>query len=147
MQRTLIAIIGAMLLVGLTPLSSQLGAGGHPPVATVSIELKAAALGVGMSWGEGVLRFQGKTYPFRVKGLQVGDVGFASISAVGNVHRLHRVKDFPGTYASAGAGLALGGGVGGLTMRNNRGVIINLYAIEKGVQLTVGAQGFTIEWK
>jgi hypothetical protein len=37
--------------------------------------------------------------------------------------------------------------VGGLTMQNQSGVIINLYSVQQGVQLTIGPQGFTIEMR
>lgn len=33
---------------------------------TVSIETKSVAIGIGFSWGDGVLHFQGKDYPFRI---------------------------------------------------------------------------------
>jgi len=46
-----------------------------------SIETKAVAVGIGYSWGEGVLSFQGKEYPFKIKGLSVVDVGISSMSA------------------------------------------------------------------
>jgi hypothetical protein len=112
---------------------------------TVSIELHSVAVGVGASWGTGVLRFQGKEYSFSVSGLTVGDVGASSISAVGNVYNLYRPSDLAGNYAALGAGIAVGGGVGGVTMQNQKGVQIQLNSVVQGVQLTIGPQGFNIE--
>lgn len=111
---------------------------------TVSIELTSIAAGIGASWGSGVLRYQGRTYRFKVNGLSVGDVGMSTISAVGNVYNLYRVSDLGGNYAAVGAGVTIAGGVGGVSMQNQKGVQIQLYSVQQGVQLTIGPQGFNI---
>jgi hypothetical protein len=136
--------LAMMLLVAATP-----GRADQPlyPLGTVSIDLTSVAAGIGASWGSGSLRFQGKTYPFSVSGLSVGNVGISTISAVGNVYSLNKPSDLAGNYVAAGAGLTLAGGVGGITMKNNQGVLINLYTVQQGVQLNIGPQGFTIEMK
>ncbi len=117
------------------------------PSGTVSIDLTSVAAGIGTSWGRGVLRYQGRTYRFRVSGLTVGDVGFSIISAVGNVYNLYRPYDLGGNYAAVGAGIAVAGGVGGVTMQNQKGVRIELYSVQQGVQLTIGPQGFNIDMR
>jgi hypothetical protein len=144
MKRTLVILaMVVMLLAAVAPGQAQpQGISG-----TVSIELTSIAAGVGASWGSGVLRYQGKTYRFKVNGLSVGDVGFSSISAVGNVYNLYRPSDLGGNYAAVGAGLAIAGGVGGVSMKNQKGVLIQLYSVQQGVQLTIGPQGFSIDMK
>jgi len=117
------------------------------PSGTVSIDLTSVAAGVGTSWGSGVLRYQGNTYRFRVTGLTVGDVGISTVSAVGNVYNLNRASDLAGNYAAVGAGIAVAGGVSGVTMQNHKGVQIQLYSVVQGVQLTIGPQGFNIEMR
>ena len=114
---------------------------------TVSIDLTSVAAGIGASWGSGVLRYQGRTYRFSVTGLTVGDVGISTISAVGNVYNLYRPSDLAGNYAAVGAGIAVAGGVGGVSMQNQKGVLIELYSVQQGVQLTIGPQGFNIEMR
>jgi len=114
------------------------------PVGTVSIDMTSVAVGIGFSSGSGVLRFNGERYLFKIDGLSVGNIGFASISAVGNVYSLSNISQFAGNYVAAGAGIALAGGKAGLTMKNQNGVIINLYAVQQGVELNIGPQGFTI---
>jgi hypothetical protein len=133
--------LAAVLLLAVTPGVAQTP---YYPMGTVSIDMTTVGAGVGFSSGSGVLRFQGKSYLFKIDGLSVGNVGIASISAVGNVYNLNNVSQFAGNYAAAGAGLTLAGGVGGLTMQNQSGVIINLYAVQQGVQLNIGPQGFNI---
>jgi len=117
------------------------------PIGTVSIELTTVAAGIGATWGSGTLRFEGKAYPFSVRGMSLANVGIATATAVGNVYNLNKASDLAGNYVAAGAGLTLAGGVGGITMKNQKGVIINLYTVRAGLQLNIGPEGFTIDMK
>jgi hypothetical protein len=131
----------ALLLTSVTSLNAQEP---YYPVGSVSIDMTSFAAGVGFSSGSGVLRFNGQRYLFKIDGLSVGNVGISSISAVGNVYNLKNISQFAGNYAAVGAGIALAGGAAGLKMQNQSGVIINLYAVQQGVQLNIGPQGFNI---
>jgi hypothetical protein len=133
--------IAAVLLLAVTPGVAQ---GPYYAVGSVSIDMMSVGAGVGFSSGSGVLMFKGQRLLFKIDGLSVGNVGVSSISAVGNVYNMTKVSQFTGNYAAAGAGIALAGGVAGLKMQNQSGVIINLYAVQQGVQLNIGPQGFTI---
>jgi hypothetical protein len=139
-RRTLLLAI-IILVFCTTPLAATKP---MPVVGKVTIELKGVGAIVGVSWGHGVLWFKGKRYPFRVEGLSVGDIGFAKISARGKVYNLKKPLDLTGTYAAAGAGVALAGGVAGLAMQNEQGVVIDLTATQTGVKLNLGPQGLTI---
>jgi hypothetical protein len=138
-------LLAAILL--LLPASAGRAEKPLPPMGEVSIELTGLAVGVGLSWGHGVLWFKGKKYPFHIEGLSVGDIGYAKVSARGKVYNLKNVLDFSGTYGALGAGVALAGGVAGLTMENERGVIIDLSATQQGVKLNIGPQGLTIRMR
>ena len=96
----------AFLLLAVTPGVAQ---GPYYAVGSVSMEMTSVAVGVGVSSGSGVLRFNGKLYNFKISGLSVGNVGVANITAVGNAYNMTDVSQFPGNYAAAGAGLALVG--------------------------------------
>ena len=117
------------------------------PVGQITLEATQVAAGVGYSWGGGVMKFQGKEYPFTVKGLDVAAVGISKITAVGDVYNLKTAGDLAGKYVAASAGVSLGKGVSGLSMRNGQGVVINLKATQEGVQLNLGVDGFVIEMK
>jgi hypothetical protein len=117
------------------------------PAGTVSIETKALALGVGVSWGEGVLTFKGKDYPFKIKGLSVIDIGVSSISAQGEVYDLKKVEDFAGTFSAAEAGVAVGGGAGAQVMKNQNGVVMKLTSRKAGIQLKLAPEGLKVEMK
>jgi len=119
-----------LLLAAVTPGTAQKT---YNPNGTVSINMSSMAVGVGFSSGSGVLRYNGQRYLFKIGGLSVG-----------NVYNLSNVSQFAGNYTAAGAGIALAGGMAGLTMQNQVGVIINLSAVQQGVQLNIGPQGFTI---
>ena len=117
------------------------------PSGTVSIETKAVALGVGFSWGEGVLTFQGKEYPFKIKGLSVIDIGVSSISAQGNVYHLNKIEDFAGTFSAVEAGIAVGGGAGAQSMKNQNGVLMEVTSRKAGIQLKLAPEGLKVEMK
>ena len=117
------------------------------PSGRVTVESKSIAVGIGVSWGDGKLTFKGKDYPFTVNGLSVVDFGISRASAVGDVYNLTDVSKFAGTYAAAEAGFTLAGGVGGITMRNSEGVIMNLRSTSRGASLTLGPAGLTIAMK
>ncbi|MDD1713484.1 MAG: hypothetical protein LUQ69_10000 [Methanoregulaceae archaeon] len=117
------------------------------PIGEITIEAKQLAAGVGYSWGDGVMKFQGKEYPFTVQGLNVAAVGFSKINAVGDVYNLKTAADFAGKYVAVSAGLSLAKGVAGLSMRNDKGVVINLRSAQQGVQLNLGVDGFNLKMK
>ena len=74
------------------------------PDATLTLTEGQVAAGIGWSWGKGVLTYKGKEYPFKVKGLSVGDVGITKASASGKVFRLEKLESFNGTYSGGCCG-------------------------------------------
>lgn len=135
-------ILGASLLAFNAPVGA---AEDVKPSATVAMETKAVAVGVGYSWGDGVLSFQGEEYTFKIKGLSVIDVGISSISAQGDVYNLDRVEDFPGTFSAAEAGVAVGGGAGAQVMKNQNGVVMKVSSKKVGIQLKLAPEGLKVE--
>jgi len=111
----------------------------------VTVTATSAALGVGWSWGKGTLTLlNGKQYNFKVSGLDVVAVGFKQATGVGNVYNLKNIKDFAGTYVAAGAAATVGGGVGASSMRNDKGVVINLSGVGQGVDFRLAVSGMTV---
>jgi len=119
------------------------------PDATLKLSKGQVAVGIGWSWGEGVLALKGKNYPFKVEGLSVGDVGITKAEAEGKVYNLKKLEDFSGTYVSAAAEATVGVGAGASAMKNEKGVVIHLFPKTKGVNLKLGGEGvkFTLEKK
>ncbi|HEV2056500.1 MAG TPA: DUF1134 domain-containing protein [Methylomirabilota bacterium] len=117
------------------------------PSGTVTIESKSVALGVGVSWGDGKLSYQGKTHTFSVKGLSVVDVGVSKVSARGKVFHLEKLEDFAGTYAAAQAGAAVGGGMSVAALRNQNGVVLELTSTQTGIKFTLAGEGIEVKLK
>jgi hypothetical protein len=150
MKRIWIRALGAVLVVATASLLSVGAtvalAQDKTPDATFRYSGGAVGIGVGASWGEGTLHFKGKDYAFRMRGLDLVNVGASKVTASGNVHNLKNVADFAGTYAAASAGAALAGGGSGSAMKNDKGVVIRMTSTAEGVQLKLAVEGVTIEF-
>jgi hypothetical protein len=117
------------------------------PSAKVWLESKSIAAGIGVTWGDGKLSFKGKDHPFSIDGLTVVDIGISKASATGDVYNLTDVAKFSGTYVAAEAGFTLAGGVGGMVLRNQDGVVMHIRSVSKGAKLQLGTSGMTIKLK
>ena len=117
------------------------------PSATLRIQSKSVAVGVGFQWGNGTLRYRGRNYPFKMDGLAVNAVGVSSSDAIGYVYNLHRVSDFEGTYAAIEAAGTVGGGKGVTSLKNGNDVRITLHSTSQGVELKAAPEGvkFTLQ--
>jgi hypothetical protein len=57
------------------------------------------------------------------------------------------VQDFEGTYFSAEAGVTVGKGVGGLWLKNDKGVTMHLTSRAEGIALSLGVEGLSVKFK
>lgn len=124
-----------------------LGAAAHAadtPSATLELSGGSVGAGVGIDWGSGTLRYNGKKYPISVKGLTVGDVGITKVSASGTVFGLKKLEDFNGNYTAVEAGATAAGGGGITEMKNQNGVRVRLVSTTQGAQLNLGASGVDV---
>jgi len=126
-------------------LSSALAA--DTPSGTVRITSKSVAVGVGVTWGNGTLTYQGTSHKFSIGGLSVVDLGISKIHTHGEVSNLKNLADFSGHYVAGAEGIAVGGGVNEYVLTNDHGVVLHLHGTEKGVRLQAGAEGVTINLK
>lgn len=111
------------------------------PDATLTLSEGSVAVGIGYSWGKGTLTYQGKTYPVKVQGLAVGEVGIQRATATGEVFNLKKLADFNGNYVAGAAGATVGGGAGITAMKNQNGVVIELKSTTQGASLKLAAEG------
>ena len=114
------------------------------PDATLKLSEGSVAVGIGWSWGKGTLTYKGKSYPVKVDGLTVGEVGVKRATAVGNVYDLKSLADFDGTYVAGGAGATIGGGAGITAMKNQNGVTIEMKSTTQGASLKLAAEGLKL---
>jgi hypothetical protein len=117
------------------------------PSGQVRIESKSIAVGIGVSWGDGKLTYQGKDHAFSVSGLSVVDVGLSKVTATGNVYHLKKLEDFSGNYVAAAAGAAIGGGAGATAMKNQHGVVMEITGTGQGIQFTLAPKGVEVKLK
>jgi len=114
------------------------------PSATFEIDGSQLRLLVGGATGKGVLRFQGKDYPFTAKGASVGGVGFNEVHARGDVYYLNRIDDFPGTFTGIGLGATIGKGKGASAFQNSKGVVAQVKSRSEGLALGLGVSAISI---
>jgi hypothetical protein len=117
------------------------------PSGKVTIQSTAIAAGIGVTWGDGKLSFKGKDYPFSIDGLTLVDWGISRVNATGDVYNLDDVAKLGGTYLAAEAGLTLAGGIGGMVLRNQNGVVLHVRSTSQGARLQLGPSGLTIKLK
>ncbi len=138
-----LALAAAALLTLVAP-----GAAQDAPSGTVEISSTTIAAGLGVNWGDGTLTLtDGRKIKFSVENLKVGSVGISSVTATGKVYNLKNVMDFEGNYVAAEAGVAIGGGISGLTMKNQKGVVVNLESTQGGINFTFGPGGVSFKLK
>lgn len=125
--------------MALTALAAAIGIAtpSHAITGTVRVTVAKAGFVVGAGGGRGTLSFRHRLYPFTVQGLSVGLTAGASINKlVGRADYMNELGDFAGTYSVVGAGGALIGGVGGVQLRNDKGVVITLQGPKAGLEVS-----------
>ena len=142
MRRMLTGVVAVGSLVSL--LAGLALAQAKKPDATLTLTEGSVAVGIGYSWGKGTLSYQGKTYPVKVEGLSVGEVGIQTATATGNVSNLKKLEDFSGNYVAGAAGATVGGGAGVTAMKNQNGVVIELKSTTQGASLKLAAEGLKL---
>ena len=147
MSRTLLGLIivsSLSLVSNFSPLSAQVAE------STVKITSRMVAPGVGLSWGEGVLSYQGRDYPFtfQAKGLfRDVDAAITAAELSGQVLNLKNPEDFSGNYQKVEPeGSAAGDGTRA-RMKNQKGVIVDLVSTVEGRKFTLAREGMNIELK
>jgi hypothetical protein len=140
------AVIGLVAVVGVVSLLAGLSFAQSKKKADATLKLSegSVAVGIGWSWGKGTLSYKGKSYPVKVEGLTVGEVGVTRANAVGNVYNLKSLADFDGTYVAGGAGGTVGGGASISAMKNQNGVTIDMKSTTQGASLKLAAEGLKL---
>ena len=100
--------------------------------------------GFGYEWGRGTLSYQGKEYPFCIRGLAVGEVGAADIDAQGVIFHMSSLTDFPGKYSAVSLGAAVIKGESTTLLKNPHGVTVQLDSRLTGLRFNISAAGVKI---
>jgi len=143
MQRrwtALFTVLGMAALLLVVPALAE----DKAPDATIRLSEGSVAAGIGWSWGRGEISYMGKTYNVKIEGLSVAEVGITKATATGSVYNLKKVEDLSGVYAAAGAEGTAGKGAGVSSLRNEKGVVINLKSETKGANIKIAASGLKL---
>jgi hypothetical protein len=141
MRRFAVAVLAMASLVAA---SAGLASAQGGTSATLTVSGGTVAAGIGLHWGTGTLSYSGKTYPVKVEGLSVGEVGVIRATARGEVSNLERLEDFSGNYVAVGVEATAAGGAGVTVMRNQNGVVVELTSTTQGASLLFGAEGIRL---
>ena len=145
MGRKLVGLIAGSILL----LSNVSSVPAQEPDATVKITRRSVAEGIGLSWGEGVLTYKGKDYPFNFDArgrLREVDPRMTAQERSGRFLNLKKLADFNGNYTIVEGKEAAGGGTRA-TLKNQKGVVVNLVSTVEGRKFTLGREGMDIEIK
>jgi hypothetical protein len=147
MGRTLHGLLVAGSLLVALNISS---APGQVPDGTVKIISRMVAPGIGLSWGEGVLTYKGRDYPFTFKATGLFrdlDTKIAAAELSGQVFDLKKPEDFSGNYQKVETQTSEGGAGSRATIRNQNGVVVNLVSTMEGRKFALAREGMDIELK
>jgi hypothetical protein len=112
---------------------------------TVTLTTTSVAAGIGWSWGSGKLTLDdGSEHPFKISGLDVVAAGIKQATGAGYVYNLKRLEDFEGSYTKVSAGATVGGGVAAMSMRNAKGVVINITSFGEGINIQLALSGMDV---
>jgi hypothetical protein len=130
----------AALAFAAVPTSSQAASG------SVRLVINKASFVVGVAGGEGVVRFGRRSYPITIGGLSVGfSGGVSQATLVGTVSNIRRASDIAGTYSATTTGAALlTGGKQMVTLRNEKGALLQLRGTQVGVEINLDVSGMAI---
>jgi len=138
---------GGAVIAALLTLSSLAFAEDRKPDATLELTQSSVAIVIGYTWGGGTLTYQDKKYPVAVDGVSILALGLAQATATGEVFNLGKLDDFNGTYVAASIEGTFGAGAGATTMRNQNGVVIQLFTTTQGLNLKLAPEGVRLSIK
>ena len=141
-----LALCGAVMATILA-LSSGAFAEDAPPDATLQLTQTSVALVIGYTWGGGTLTYRDKSYPVEMDGLSFLALGFARAKVSAEVFNLKTLEEFNGTYMAGSIEGTAGAGAGATIMRNQNGVVIQLYTTTEGLNLKLAPEGVRLNIK
>ncbi len=137
--------------IALVVLTFPAFAGSHmeeEPVAKIEIKQWKVGFIAGGGWGGGDLKYQGKSYSLKIKGLRVGAVaGVAKTDLLGDVYHLNKPEDIEGTYTAAEAAIAVAGGGKVWALKNAKGVVLKIEGKQMGIEVALDIAGMSVELK
>src|SRR4029077_5751297 len=124
------AIRGALTALTVAALATA----AYADSGSIRFNVVKAGFVIGGSAGGGTLLFHGRRYPLSIGGISYGfTFGASATDFVGTVTNIRRPSDVNGVYGAAGAGAAIGRGVGGIVLTNQNGAVLTLSGRQAGL--------------
>jgi hypothetical protein len=134
------ALVALSAMVGLS-----LPSVAYADSGTIRISVLKGGWFIGASGGSGSLIFHGRRYPLSIGGLSAGLVFGASQTYLsGTVSNIRRPSDVAGVYGAAGAGAAVGRGVGAIVLSNEKGAVLKMQGRQTGLMVNADLSGLAI---
>jgi lipid-binding SYLF domain-containing protein len=115
---------------------------------TIRIRIFKAGFIIGGSAGDGVLTFQGRSYPLSIGGLSYGfTFGASETHFHGTVSNIRHPSDVSGVYAQGGAGAAVGRGAQAIVLTNQKGAVLALSGEQDGLIVSLDLSGLALSRK
>jgi len=138
--RLCFALVALSAMVGLS-----LPSVAYADSGTIRISVLKGGWFIGASGGSGTLTFHGRRYPLSIGGLSAGLVFGASQTYLsGTVSNIRRPSDVAGVYGAAGAGAAVGRGVGAIVLSNEKGAVLKMQGRQTGLMVNADLSGLAI---
>jgi lipid-binding SYLF domain-containing protein len=135
--------VGLIALIGIV--GACVSSAAYADSGRIQITVLKAGWFIGGSGGSGTLTFRGRRYPLSIGGLSAGLVfGASETHLVGRVSNIRSASDVAGVYGAAGAGVAVGPGVGAIVMSNEKGAVLSLSGRQVGLIANVDLSGMAI---
>jgi hypothetical protein len=119
------------------------------PDGTLKVTRRTVSPGIGLEWGEGVLTYNGRDYPFSYKAggpFRHVDTEITTVELSGQVFNLKNPEDFNGKYHKVETEGPLSGG-SRVTMKNQNGVVVNVVSPIEGRKFDLTSWGLDVELK
>jgi hypothetical protein len=145
MQKKIAIVIALALTAALLAAAAPAQDKPQSPEGFIDFKVTSIGIGIGATWGKGTFNYRpGGTYPIKVGGMDLANVGVTELEGVGSVYNITNPEDIYGTYNKASAGIAILGGAKSTIMKNAKGVVIDLSATQKGVSVSLGIGSITV---
>jgi hypothetical protein len=120
------------------------------PDGTLKITRRTVSPGIGVEWGQGVLTYNGRDYPFSYRAggtFRHVDTEMTTVELSGQVFNLKNLDDFNGRYHKVETGGPVSGGGSRVTMKNQKGVVVNVVSPVEGRKFDLTREGLDVELK
>jgi hypothetical protein len=99
------------------------------PDGTVKITRRTVSPGIGVEWGQGVLTYKGRGYPFSYRAggtFREVDTEMTTVELSGQVFNLKNLDDFNGRYYKVETEESVSGGGSRVPIKNQSGVMVKV---------------------